>query len=363
MAPDIERRRDLPLADVLELQRQACARAGSALYDRILAVLALDEAAAGATRRILGPWAANAMADAVPLRLLAALHDLVLSGRAPALARHYPSSEGHDPDVDPARLATDVLDALEAHEATLVAAMPLGVQTNEPGRAVSLVGPLHLVATRSALPLRQLEVGASGGLLLHLDRYRYEADGGRLAWGPVDSPVRFVDPWDAAVPPLAPTVVVAERRGCDPSPIDPTTEVGAARLRSFLWPDQVERRARLDAAIAVARTRPVAVERASADVWLAEVLAEPVPGTATVVHHSIVLQYLPRPVLEGVREVLAEAGRRATPEAPVHWLRMEPAGPVADLRLRTWAGGEPSEELLGTTTYHGPPVTWTGPTG
>ena len=55
---------------------------------------------------------------------------------------------------------------------------------------------------------------------------------------------------------------------------------------------------------------------------------------------------------------IKEAGERATAEAPVCWLRMEPAGEVADVRLRTWPGG--ADEVLATTGYHGPPVTWLG---
>lgn len=355
----VERRRDLPLTDVLALQREACAQAGSALYATVLGAMADDVRAGGVCAEILEPWSANAMADAIPLRFLAAVHAMVLTGAAPALAAHYPSAGGTDTsDPVPAFLA-----AVEAHRARIEGAMDLAVQTNEVGRATSLFGGFHEVARRSGLPLRQLEVGASGGLLLRWDRYGYRARLGtaeELRWGP-DSDLVFDDPWTDDLPPVCDDLVVAERRGCDRSPIDPATDAGATRLRSFLWPDQVERRNRLDAAIEVARRHPVAVDQADAGAWIERQLAEPTPGLATVVHHSIVLQYLPRSSFLRLRAAIERAGARATPEAPVHWLRMEPAGDVADVRMSSWppaTGGDRDEELLATTGYHGPPVTW-----
>lgn len=351
----VERRRDLPLVDVLALQQRACEHAGSALYGRILEAMADDVRAGGPCGDMLRPWRANAMADAVPLRFLAAVHALVLTGEAPALARHYPSAGGTEPgDPVPVFLAT-----VEVHHDAIAGAMDKPVQTNEVGRAASLAGGFHAIARRWELPLRQLEVGASAGLLLRWDAYGYRTSDGRVRWGPQDGLV-FDDPWEADPPAFAPTLAVAERAGCDQAPIDPTTEAGAVRLRSFLWPDQVERRARLDAAIEVARRVPVEVEAADAADWIERRLAEPAPGRATVVHHSIVLQYLARESFLRLREAIVAAGERATAEAPVHWLRMEPAGEVADVRMTSWPGrsGDRDEELLATTGYHGPPVRW-----
>jgi hypothetical protein len=352
----VERRRDLPLTDVLALQREACEQAGSSLYATVLDGMADDVRAGGVCAQVLEPWAGNAMADAIPLRFLAAVHALVLTGEAPRLAAHYPSAGGTDTgDPMPAFLAT-----VGQHRSHIEASMGRAVQTNEVGRATSLFGGFHAVARRTGLPLRQLEVGASAGLLLRWDRYGYRAGPpGELRWGPGDGLV-FEDPWVGESPTVAADLVVAQRRGCDQAPIDPTTDEGATRLRSFLWPDQVERRARLDAAIDVARRHPVAVDEADAADWIEEQLAEPVPGVATVVHHSIVLQYLPRDSFVRLRAAIEAAGERATPDAPVHWLRMEPAGEVADVRMSSWPGadGGHDEELLATTGYHGPPVTW-----
>ena len=349
------------MVDVLELQRRACADAGSELYGRILAAMADDVRAGGPCGEILAPWADNAMADAVPLRFLAAVHALVLDGRAPDLARWYPSVGGSErSDPVPAFLG-----AVREHRGAIESAMELGVQTNEVGRSAALLGGFHRIAAQSGLPLRLREIGASAGLLLRFDRYRYEARGRfgrRVDWG-MDEGLAFHEPWTGSPPSLVAGLRVTDRRGCDVAPIDVADDAGVTRLRSFLWPDQLERRARLDAAIEIARLHPVTIDRADAGDWVAEQVAEPVEGVATVVYHAIVLQYLPRASFDRLRTALTDAGRQATRTAPLHWLRMEPAGDVADVRLRSWTGGQPTEELLATTGYHGPPVSWLEPSG
>ncbi len=344
-----DRPRDMPIVDVVELQQTACALAGSELYGVILEAMADDIRSGGPCADILGPWTANALADAIPLRFLAAAHRIVLDGRAPDLARFYPSAGGAETG-DPVPAFLDVVDT---HRAEIVAGMHLGVQTNEVGRAASLVGAFHVAATRSGWPLRTLEVGASGGLLLRWDKYRYES--GALRWG-ADEGLTFTDPWTTAPPSLSASVTVAERMGCDINPIDVTTDAGVLALRGFLWPDQLQRRARLDAAIDIARRFPARIEQADAGEWVERQLADEHHGSATVVYHSIVLQYLPRESFLRMRTAIEAAGARATPSAPVFWLRMEPAGDVADVRLRSWPGD--TDELLATTGYHGPPVTW-----
>lgn len=350
-------RRDLSLLEVIGVQRDSCEQLGSNLYARILDGVAADIAAGGVCSRILEPWTTNAMADAVPLRFLGAVHRVALDGRAPELAAIYPSCggtysrgvEGVDPW--PAFVAT-----VDDHADEIASQMARNVQTNEVGRALSLLGGFHTVAARAGLGLRTLEVGASAGLLMNWDRFGYRL--GAQTWGGGEGPT-FVDGFSTDPPPLDPGCAVVERRGCDVSPIDVTTDAGIAALRGFLWPDQVERRVRLDSAIAVARAHPATVESADAGDWVTEALATPVPGVATVVYHSIVLQYLPRGSFHAMRSAILEAIVAAPANAPVFWLRMEPAGAVADVRLRSRGDdGSVADELLATTSYHGAPIDW-----
>jgi len=339
------------LLDTIENQRLGCELAGSDLYATALAATSADVRAGGVCARVLAPVASAPFGDAVLLRFLAAVHVLVLDGSAPRLAAQYPSVGGTPgPELGPLFVA-----AVAEHEATVSARLDLGVQTNEVGRSAALIGG-YLALARQGLPLRVLEIGASAGLNLLFDRFRFEA--GSQGFGPVDSPLRFVDPWFGPAPDLSGVVEVASRRGCDVDPIDPGTDEGRLRLRSYVWPDQPVRRARLDAAIAVAADLPVPVDRADAVTWLRRLLAAPEPGVLTVVVHSIMFQYLSTADRAALLALLDESGSRATDEAPLAWLRMEPGGDRAETRLTLWPGG--STELLCRSAFHGPPVVWAG---
>jgi len=158
-------------------------------------------------------------------------------------------------------------------------------------RAAALVGGFLTVAREWRLPLRLLEIGASAGLNLRFDHYRYDA--GRLGFGDPGAPVRFADWWEGVLP-LDVRCTVSNREGCDTEPVDPTTEAGRLTLLSYIWPDQPERLAALRGALEVAARVPATVDRESAANWLGVALAAPQPGdVATVIFHSIVWQYLP----------------------------------------------------------------------
>ena len=294
---------------------------------------------------------ADARASALALRFLGAVHRLVLEGRAPALARHYPSAGG-EAGLDGAWAA--FRDTLEQHRDTLRTLVHRPCQTNEVGRSAALFGGFLLVAREAALPLRLLELGASAGLNLRWDHYRYEQ--GDAGWGDRASPVRLVDVFPDGFPPGGRRCRVVERAGCDPLPLDPCSAEGQITLLSYLWADQRERIALLRGALEVARRVPAAVDASGAPAWLAARLAAPAPGVASVVFHSIVMQYLSAADRRRVASVLAEAGGRATGRAPLAWLRMEPGGEQAEVRLTLWPGG--SERLIASAGFHGRPVRW-----
>lgn len=340
------------LLETVELQRLGCELAGSALYARVLAAVATDVRSDGPVGRLLAPHALAPVGDAVLLRLLAGVHRLVLTGVAPTLAGHYPSVGG-TPGRD---LEADFLAVVAAHADRLALDLTAGVQTNEPGRSAALL-PGYLELARPGLPLRILEVGASAGLNLLFDQFRYEQ--APWSWGPSGSPLVVDAPFLGPAPAASPAVRVVERRGCDLDPIDPTSEGGRTRLRSFVWPDQPDRRARLDAAVAVAAHHPVVLDRADAVSWLADVLAHRAPGAVTVVTHSIMFQYLSAVDRRTFLATIEAAGARADDEAPLAWLRMEPAGDRADVRLTRWPGGE--TRRVARSAYHGPPVVLDGP--
>jgi hypothetical protein len=346
------------LVATLQLQGVGCSALGSPFYRALCDELVVDVERDGPAAQVLAPFAAAPFEAAYVLRLLAGVHRLVLGGRAPALAQHYPSVGG---DGDAQRAMTAMRALLAEPPDEVLDALSRPPQTNEVGRSVALASGLLAVASQVGLPLRIREVGSSAGLNLRLDSYWYE-QGGR-GWGDEASPVRFVDLWEDRAPPFEHGADIVDRRGCDRNPIDVTTDDGAQTLLSYVWPQPAERFARARAAITMAHANPAVVDRADIDAWLPQQLAEPRPGTAVVVFHSVVWQYLDDATRAAMHTELQAAGRVASRDAPLAWLRLEPhpkSYAPAELRLTVWDGGaeDPPERLLATTGFHGGPIAW-----
>ena len=124
----------------------------------------------------------------------------------------------------------------------------------------------------------------------------------------------------------------------------PARPGGALRLRAYVWADQAARAARLQGAIALAQaTDATALPLAAGDAadWVEHELAAPRAGVATVLVHSGARQYLPAATQQRIEATLRLAGERATPAAPLAWLRLEffERGAPAELRLTNWPGG------------------------
>ena len=343
---------------LLRDQARQCAAMGSPLYAALLERAAEDALAGGPTFALLeADPAPGPRGDALGLRLMAAAHRLALEGRAKTLALQLPSTRPAERataavDSEAAWAALHGLIAQEADALRPLVALPC--QTNEVGRAAALAFGLFEAAQTTGLPLNLLEVGASAGLNLRFDHFRY--GGGGAAWGSPASLVNLEGLW--LEPPLhLPTEIgVAERRGCDRRPVDLTTDDGRLSLLASVWADQSARFDRLRGALQVAGEVPAVVDRADVTDWLPHQLAAPRPGQATVVYHSIFEEYLPEATRRSFHATLAEAGARATAEAPLFWIRLEPfPGNVSyGVRLTRWPGGE--ERLVATCLAHGSDV-------
>ena len=331
------------------LRRQAawCAELDSPLYMSLLESAADDLELEGPVRAVLEDFQEEPGSAALALRLMGAVHRLVLDDTLPELAAHYPSTGG---DGDPSTTWPVFRQALIDHRAEVRALLGSGCQTNEVGRSAALVGGFLEVAHRARLALRIFEIGASAGLNLRWDRYRYESAAG--AWGDDASPVRFTHSY-VVPPPLNRHATVVQRMGCDLHPIDPTSDAGALVLRSFIWADQLGRLALLDGAIEIAREMPAVVEQADAADFLRRELARPVPQVATVVFHSVFLQYVDEAGRRRIEAVISEARRSAGHDSPVFHLRLEP-GKTAEARFEIRL----DDELLGTSLAHGTGVRW-----
>ena len=343
-----------PLTAQLDGQVEVARRIGSGFYAVLLERMRDDAAEGGPTRSALRGHERDRVDEWDAFRLLAGVHRIVLSGQAPKLARHYPSTNG---DGDAEAAWPDVRDLIAAGRAELVDALAHPLQTNAPTRAKALVPALCLIAERTGLPLRLLELGASAGLNLRLDRFRYEQDD--QAFGPPDSPVRFTDFLTGDHPSLAAGFEVSERAGCDLNPLDATTDAGRLTLLACIFPDETERFDLLERAIAVARGEPATVERADLAGWVAERLARPVRQPAPSSTTPSSGPTCPTPFARPPRPRSPPPDERRPTDAPLALLSFEgsEADPArAELQLTSWPGGE--RRLLAHSTHHPVTVDW-----
>lgn len=345
------------LVAAFEAQAGFCERLGSP-FNAALAGAAAEAMSQGdELEGLLAPWAGQDVQEigeaAVTLRLLGACHDLALSGEASGLAAAYPAA---DRDGDPQtawRLARAEMASLRGRFEAFLGHEP---QTNEVRRSAVLLPGFLTIAQETGLPLRCFELGASAGLNLHWDAFRYDLGG--HVWGSEGSPVRLTADWRGPPPPLETAIQVRERAACDRRPVDLADPAQRRRLLAFIWPDQFERLAAARAAIGLALSRDVRVETADAADWPAG-RAEPAAGTASVLYHSIFWQYLPEASRRRLSELIERLGAAATTDAPFAWLRMEPPpGDLAhiELRLTLWPGGE--HRRLARVHPHGAWIEW-----
>ena len=334
-----------------EEQAAFCVEYGSLFTGALILCAAADIKAGGPVAGLVSDWPSNPRADALALRLAGALHAAVLMRRDPALAARYPAAA-------PAWSMDEVWPAarafVERDQGWVRNFLKSPPQTNETRRAIALLAGFLAFAQTWRGPIDTLEIGASAGLNLNWDRFRYRT--ASWAWG-ADSAVSIDTDWHGAPPPL-PEISVRNRAGCDLNPLDIRDPDARLQLKAYIWPDQPERLARFDGAVALALAHDTRVERADAAEWLVQKLAARADDAATIVYHSVFLQYPPREARDAIVAAINAAGAQATAEAPLAWVRLEPEavtdGVMNGLRfvidLTTWPGG--ARRILGYTDGH-----------
>jgi hypothetical protein len=346
------------------------------LYSRLASAASADPAVASLLT-------AARPGQARPVLLLAALHDLVLRSPDVPAARWYAAAPGLDGDPWP-----DVRATLLAHAEELRSVIAArSTQTNEVNRAVYVAVLLMAAAADvPSAPVALVELGASAGLLLGLDRYhiRIAAPGssgssvtGSCVLGSPSSPVHCQGTLRAGSVALGvaaglPTIV--ERVGLDRSPVALSDPDEVRWLEACLWPDQPERLARFRAAVSLLRPDPPLVvagdmvDDVGSVAHSARAVASALAGPEVhlVVMSAWALTYVRRdrrPLIASALAELAADGR------PVSWITAEPPGavpgvePPADvppggetvLALRRWrAAAELPPKVVGVAHPHAP---------
>jgi hypothetical protein len=177
---------------------------------------------------------------------------------------------------------------IAAHVTELNQALTIAPQTNEVGRAAALLaGLFDVVAATGLRRIRLLEMGASAGLNLLLDRYHFQ--GRDWSFGPVESPVQVIGAIEGPVRPEPFEIVV--RGGCDLHPVDAGTAAGRLLLTSFVWPFDLDRHVRLASALALAAAHPLHIDQTAARL-AAQGLGDSGPGYPSrgmALHYAAVL--------------------------------------------------------------------------
>lgn len=231
------------------------------------------------------------------------------------------------------------------------------VQTNEVGRAAALYPAFSLIASVEAVPMGLIEIGASAGLNLNWDRFRYRY-GGEIECGEKGASVVIeTELRGGMIPPLPESPPpVASRVGIDLNPIDIMNHDDALWLRSLVWPEHAARAERLRGAIEVAREHPPRLVAGNGLDHLPALLLEMPDDILPVIFHTHALYQFPEDFSR-----LTDSLRENSHERTLYHLSMEKGmGPGSDIELMVYRGGEVEKRLLAVGHPHGTWIEWIG---
>lgn len=261
----------------------------SPVYERLVEVIAEDPDLLAVLNRIEHLPQPNL--------LFAGVQYLLLQDPTVPLASHYPNlARSREPE---GKLDDVFREFVFDHEEKLI---EIGrtryTQTNECRRCSVLVPLIWLIpVTRFHL----VDVGASAGLNLHLDRYQYSW--GDVGWG--RSTVKL-ETANRGAPIVPREMVVMSRIGLDLNPVDPADSAERMWLEALIWPEHNERRRRLRAALELAGHHRVDLVVGDAVETISPVLAGLPSGEPIVVMHSFTLNQLDSNRRETFRQLLQD---------------------------------------------------------
>lgn len=261
-----------------------------------------------------------AIANTPPLNLLFGGVKLGLTADDP-LAAWYPHLAGADarqPDDYAYRAFRS--HALDRASALIAVGATRRTQTNEALRSAAILPWIVEAAEASNAPIHLVDIGASAGLNLCLDRFDY-GFGSHLIPAAFPSATRLTlrceNRGGFALPERLPAI--ASRTGLDLSPIDAADPDATAWLEALVWPEHTDRLERLRAALDIRRATDVRMVAGDAAVTLREV-GESLPPGPMVVFHTVMAYQLDQAQRQSLDAAVAEVAERR----PVARVAMEP---------------------------------------
>ncbi|GGM09064.1 DUF2332 domain-containing protein [Nakamurella endophytica] len=252
-----------------------------------------------------------------PAALLAALHDLAVAGRAPALAAAYAAGDG------PAAAAAAVAVLLRDSGAVLATAARRAPCGDETGRWAALYPVVAAAAHRTgAARIGLVDVARPAALNLVVDRVCVRYDDGTVLGDPASTVQRSASVVGGHGVPSRPVPEVVARVGVDPDPLDVGDPDDGRWLRACVPPDAAGAAARLDQEIALAAAVPRSLVRGDPVDLLSEAVGGVPAGVLPVVTTTWVLsRWTPERRRDFLRRLEVEAHRR-----PLAWVSVEGVG-------------------------------------
>lgn len=310
----------------------------------------------------------------ITLLLAASLHREVLLGEPTVadLAAYYPTASGTRA-CDDGSYASALQQAIWARRDALFPFIQQAtVQTNETGRGICWLVPLHFVPWPE---VHLVDLGASAGLNLVAEQraFRFQVGDEAIELGK-GKPPQFVSRVRGNGRFLAqrqPIPKIVGRTGGDIAPFKLETAVSEQTLAAYVWADQVHRLHRLREGIAAYhKTKqseaPVQVHPLDLPSGLESFLQQHLAQVEVpiVLYNTYITMYLPERGWQ-LRQHLAHWAQ--TQKQPVLWLQWEPqhgepsAAPELGWLAWTadyWHEGTHQQWLLGWTHPHGTQLQW-----
>jgi hypothetical protein len=261
-----------------------------------------------------------------PSLLFASVNYILAAHPGAELASYYPIHGGQRPVDD--QLTTTFAAFCAEHRAELNHLLLTGsTQTNEIRRCAALRLAIGYVTERWGGPVALVEVGASAGLNLQFDRYRYRIGGQEmapLANSPVLISCELRDGTSADQ--LCQTIPgITSRLGIDLRPVSLSDPAARAWLEAFIWPEDLDGLATLRGAIELAISTGIPPVLPGDATDIARLLVD-LPGSEpVVVFTASLLSYLNAQSRNAFLRQLDEIAKRR----PTAWAFAESPGLVA----------------------------------
>ena len=332
----------------------------SPLYERLARAAAEDPP-------LLEPLLAAPKSQRRATLYFAAIHDLVLRGDGGGLASFFPDVSRTPSRDDPVPALRRFLEERRNELRQLYETR--NTQTNEVGRCAFLLPMFGHVSARARGPLAMIEAGASAGLNLLFDRYRYDyGNAGQV--GASSLILRPEIKGDGAPPVPVEMPPVASRIGVDVQPVDVRDDDAIAWLRACIWPEHAARVELFTRAVEIAREDPPTIVHGEILDTLPRLIAAVPDGVPVCVFHTATLAYLSREERARFAELMTHAGRTrevwwVSGEGPHIQAGLFPeagiTGPEDGYALVVNRAGSEEASWVGEAAYHGRWLRWRDP--